>query len=63
MAGMRSLKPRSTYMEWLIDLLKYITLLANVDAHSLDIIIDMCILGSVKMGTNPGTNLNMLALH
>ena len=50
-------------MEWLIDLLKYITLLANVDAHSLDIIIDMCILRSVKMGTNPGTNLNMLALH
>ena len=63
MAGMRSLKPRSTYMEWLIDLLKYITLLANVDAHSLDIIIDMCILRSVKMGTDPGTNLNMLALH
>ena len=63
MAGMRSLKPRLTYMEWLIDLLKYITLVANVDAHSLDIIIDMYMLRSVKMGTNPGTNLNILALH
>ena len=63
MAGMRSLKPRLTYMEWLIDLLKYITLVANVDAHSLDIIIDMYMLRSVKMGTNPGTNPNMLALH
>ena len=50
-------------MEWLIDLLKYITLVANVDAHSLDIIIDMYMLRSVKMGTNPGTNPNMLALH
>ena len=60
---MRSLKPRLTYMEWLIDLLKYITLVANVDAHSLDIIIDMYMLRSVKMGTNPGTNLNILALH
>ena len=63
MAGRRSLKPRLTYMEWLIDLLKYITLVANVDAHSLDIIIDMYMLRSVKMGTNPGTNLNILALH
>ena len=63
MVGMRSLKPRLTYMEWLIDLLKYITLVANVDAHSLDIIIDMYMLRSVKMGTNPGTNLNILALH
>ena len=60
---MRSLKPRSTYMEWLIDLLKYITLLANVNEHSLDIIIGMYIPRSVKMETNPGINLNMLGLH
>ena len=63
MAAMRSLKPRSTYMEWLIDLLKYITLLANVNEHSLDIIIGMYIPRSVKMETNPGINLNMLGLH
>ena len=34
---MCSLKPRSTHMEWVIDLLKYIMLAANVNAHSIDI--------------------------
>ena len=30
------LKPRSTYLEWFIDILKYIMPPANVNAHSLD---------------------------
>ena len=41
MAAMSSLKPRSTYMEWFIDLLKYIIPPTDVNAHSLDIITDM----------------------
>ena len=62
MVAMHSLKPRSTYMECFIDLLKYLTLPANVNAHSLDIIMDMNIPRSVKEGTrkqrstNPGPN-------
>ena len=49
-------------MECFIDLLKYLTLPANVNAHSLDIIMDMNIPRSVKDGTqrqrstDPGTN-------
>ena len=41
MAAMRSIKPRSIYIEWFIDLLKYITPHANVNAHLFDNIIDM----------------------
>ena len=49
-------------MECFVDLLKYLTLPANVNAHSLDIIMDMNIPRSVKDGTqrqrstDPGTN-------
>ena len=56
-------------MEWLIDLLKYITQPANVNAHSLDIIIDMNIPRTVKegsrtqRGSNPGPNVHVLGLH
>ena len=63
------LKPRSTYLEWFIDILKYIMPPANVNAHSLDIIIDICIPRSVKEGTrrkrstNPGPNFYVLGLH
>ena len=62
MVAMRSLKPRLTYMECFIDLLKYLTLPPNVNAHSLDITMDMNIPRSVKEGTcwqrrtNPGPN-------
>ena len=65
MVAMRSLKPRSTCMESFIDLLKYLTLPANVNAHSLNIIMDMNIPRSVKnreltdnRSTNPGPNDN-----
>ena len=51
MAAMHSLKPRSTYMEWFIDSLKYITSPAKVNAHSWDIIMDIYIPRSVKEGT------------
>ena len=49
-------------MECFVDLLKYLTLPANVNAHSLDIIMDMNIPRSVKdrtqrqRSTDPGTN-------
>ena len=63
MVAMRSLKPRSTCMEYFIDLLKYLTLPANVNAHSLNIVMDMNIPRSVKnreladnRSTNPGPN-------
>ena len=56
-------------MEWLIDLLKYITQPANVNARSLDIIIDMNIPRTVKEGSrtqrasNRGPNVHVLGLH
>ena len=69
MAAMSSLKLRSTHIEWFIDLLKYITPPTNVNAHSLDIIMDMYIPRIVKEGTrrqrstNPGSYLHVLGLH
>ena len=60
MVAMRSLKPRSTYMEYFIDLLKYLTLRANINTHSLDIKMNMNMPRSVKeetrtqRSTNPG---------
>ena len=69
MAAMHSLKPRSTYMEWFIDLLKYITQPGNVNAHSLDIIMDMNIPRRVKKethiqrSTSPGPNVRVLVLR
>ena len=66
---MRSLKPRSIYMEWLIDFFKYITLPANVNADSLDNIMDINIPISVKgrpcrqKSTIPGPNIHVLDLH
>ena len=40
---MRSLQQRLTYMERFTNLFKYITPSENVNTHSLDIIIDMCL--------------------
>ena len=63
------LKSRSTYLEWFIDILKYIMPPANVNARSLYIIIDICIPRSVeeetrrKRSTNPGPNVYALGLH
>ena len=58
MPAMRSLKPRSTYMEWFIDLLKCITPPANVNVYSLDIIIDTYIPGTLIEGTLRQRNTN-----
>ena len=55
---MRSIKPRSTCIECFIDLLKYLTLPANVNVHSLDIIMDMSIPRSVKQGTSRQRSTN-----
>ena len=69
MAAMRSIKPRSIYIEWFIDLLKYITPHANVNAHLFDNIIDMQIPRSLKEGTrtqrstNPQTGVHVIRLH
>ena len=55
-------------MEWFIDLLKYITQPGNVNAHSLDIIMDMNIPRRVKKethtqrSTSPRPNVRVLVL-
>ena len=58
MAAMRSIKPRSTYIEWFIDLLKYITQPANENTHSLDNIMDKNIPRSVKQKTHTERSTN-----
>ena len=66
---MCSLKPRSIFTEWFIKLLKYITPPANVNAHSLNMTMDMYIPRRVKEGTcrqrstNRGPNAPVLGLH
>ena len=68
MAAMRSIKPRSTYIEWFIDLLKYITQPANENTHSLDNIMDKNIPKSVKQkthtqrSTNPWPSVHVIRL-
>lgn len=62
-------KTKINYMEWLIDFFKYITLPANVNADSLDNIMDINIPITVKerpcrqKSTMPGPNIHVLDLH
>ena len=69
MAAMHFLKPRSTYGEQFNDLLKYITPLANVKVHSLEILMDMSTPKSVNEWTrtqrsnNPRPNMHKLSLQ
>ena len=48
---MRCLKSRATYMEWYTDFLEYVTPPANVNVHSVDIVVDMHIPGRGKEAT------------
>ena len=51
MAAFRSIKPKDTYEDWFVQLIKFLTPPANANGHSLDIIMDNYIESSVKEGT------------
>ena len=69
MAAFRSVKPKDTYEDWLVQMIKFLTPPANANAHSLDIIMDNYIERSVKEGTrqnragDPGPRTYITGFH
>ena len=69
MAVMRAIKPRKTYFEWCVEILRYIKPPENANATSVDIVMDMYVEKSVKEGTRrqrgckPGPRVHVSGLH